>query len=120
MSYGHRVQAAQVRHFIENSPTLGALKGYWTPATVDNAIAYLTRDGRLEYRKKAEPAPVVAQPPETLGTCEDGKPQLSLHTTTDYDLRNATAPQVRDYLSRKRVADGLIYTEHHGGFAGKF
>jgi hypothetical protein len=104
---------AAIRNFIETSETLGTLKGHWTPATVDNAIAYLSRDGRLEFAKKEASKPVA--PPLPVNLLPNGEPELPLNADA-FTMKNASVTQLRD-LSKRR---GEGRARPTGSFAGRF
>jgi hypothetical protein len=76
------------------------LRGYWSVATVDEAVRYYTRHGRLQFQKNAPPA-TPAAPAETLVKLSDGSLQLPLDKPVP---RNATVTQAKDYLgARPRI-----------------
>jgi hypothetical protein len=65
------------------------------------AIQVLTN--QLDRRPPQPVVPVApAEPPEVLGKCSDGKPQLSLRTTNEWHLRNASIAQLKDFRDRAR------------------
>jgi hypothetical protein len=92
----------EIRNFIESSSSLDErLRGKWTPISVDLAVRYLAKDGKLEFRRKATPAQPAApaEPQEVLGKLPDGSTQLSLSKPCPH---NATVEQAKDYLRRVR------------------
>jgi hypothetical protein len=108
---------AAVQTFIDASP----VKGYWSREIVDAAIANLgpKGTGQLTWRKTEQPAPTPAEPTEVLGILRNGETQLPLDTS-EAVLRKASLPQIRDWQSRKREADGMKYSRSVGGFSSKF
>ena len=90
----------EIKNFIESSHSLDErLRGKWTPVTVDLAVGYLAKEGRLEFRKQPATPPAAPKPAETLVTLSDGSRQLSLDQPCP---RNATVAQAKDYLQRIR------------------
>jgi len=111
-----RANSDHIRQWLEKN-----VKGYISPENIDVCIQCLGPKGTnvLTWATPAPPPP-PAPPQEELGTCADGEPQLSLHTTTDSDLRRASKAQVADYIQRKRDADGVKYNRPEGYVSGRF
>jgi hypothetical protein len=75
-------------------------------------VKFLSRDGRLEFRK-AEPAQPVA-PPQPQVTLSEGSKQLPLDKPVP---SNATKEQARDYLARVRKQQPFV---RNGSFGSRF
>jgi hypothetical protein len=78
----------------------------FTRDNVRIAIQNLEHQRQLEHIVVLPRAPVIpeapAESPEVLGKCSDGKPQLSLRTTNEWHLRNASIAQLKDFRDRAR------------------
>ena len=85
----------QITAYIQNY-----LRGYWSVATVDEAVRYLTRHGKLTFQKNAPVAVVPAAPTETLVRLSDGSMQLPLDKPIP---KSASVEQCRDFLARVRA-----------------
>jgi hypothetical protein len=100
---------AAITAYIQNY-----LRGQWRVETVNEAVRYLTRHGKLTYQK----TPVVtapAEPTEVLVTLSDGSKQLPLDKPVP---RSATVAQAKDYLARAREKNP--YHRTGSSFGAKF
>ncbi len=103
----------EISNFIDTSFSLPEnLRGRWTVQTVDLAVQYLGRDGRLEFHKPEPAQP--ATPPQPQVTLSDGSKQLPLDKPVP---SNATKEQARDYLARVRKQQPFV---RNGSFGSRF
>jgi hypothetical protein len=92
---------------------LDAFAGGQVTVTTLRAAIRLLYEKLEKYPPPPPPPPVEPEPPkEVLRVLSDGTTQLPLECS-EWDIRNASKPQLKDWLSRK---DGAKYG---GGFDGR-
>jgi hypothetical protein len=104
----------EIKNFIASSVSLPEqLRGKWTIQTVDLAIGYLSREGKLEFKKQ----PVAVAPAASVVQSEvilsDGSAQLPLGTIPN---GRHSVVQLRDLDQRERAAKGRV----KGTFGARF
>jgi len=86
--------AVAVKAFLDER-----LRGYWSAAGVDAAIANLR--STLQWKPKTPPPVTAPVQPEPIRLLDNGEPELPL-TATETQMRRASIAQLRD-LSRRRA-----------------